>query len=262
MSFRRLARPGIADVPPLDFGAGAAESTSVKKYTLGDIRQFPGPAHADGPAGLPLIQPGRITRSQGRARATVDEVALDAPIREDGGGPVQRIALADGSEVEVEAGRGTPQEILSEPDPESRIGGGQLEFRPLRGPPCTSEIDVEGTGCLPLDALGDSEAIEGIQADPQRLLGPKPVDLPDLARGVKPAEKGFQAVDLPEDSLGDLHGIGNFLSGDQNLEDSPHGFMREPENGLGRKLSHASLRGKTESKKAIAERAAARALQR
>src|SRR4030042_523384 len=134
MPFRRTARPGIVHVPALDLGSGPAKSASMKQYALGHTPQFPDPTHADGPAGLVLAQAGGIARRQGSARASRDKEALNAPIREDRSGSVQRIALAHGPEVEVESVRRTLQEILPEPDAESRTGGGPLEFRPLRRP--------------------------------------------------------------------------------------------------------------------------------
>ena len=59
MSFRRPSRPGIADVPSLDLGPRAAERASAEEYPLGDVREFPGPAHADRPAVSPLDS-GRV----------------------------------------------------------------------------------------------------------------------------------------------------------------------------------------------------------
>ncbi len=210
---------------------------------------------------FPAPPPGGVADRDRRARPSVDEGVLDAPVGQDFDGPVEREALADASEVQVQGRRSA--RLRDRPsDFESGVRPGELE-RDRPGPSFifyqSPDVDIKGAVHGPPDLFGQAQALVGFDADRHRRPRPEAVEPRDVARRIETAEEPFDAVDLVEHGPGGLARVGLFAAPDENLEKGSHGVVRETEHGRD-VPGHQLLRGRmARSKKTRAARRAARA---
>ena len=254
--------PRVEDMPPLDLGPGPAEGPAPEPEARRGFRTGPARADSDRPALSPAaVRAGGIADRDRRARPSVNEGVLDAPIGQDFQGLVEGVALANAPEVQLERHR-PPSLRGRAPDFEAGARSGELERgRPGPAPVFyqSPDIDIKGAAGILPDLLGQAQAFVGFDADRHGLPRPEAVEPPDVARRIETAEEPFNAVDFPEHGPGGLAGIRLLVPPDEDLEKCRHGVMREAVHGRPVR-GHHPLRGMmSRSAKTTAATSAARA---
>ncbi len=206
----RAQGAGIHEMGTFDHETAATEGAVTKVHAAGAI----------GEGDAPGLFVSRTAKGEEGAVASVEEGVGDAPFFKNGGGLIEGVAFADGSEIEDHViGVNGDAEVafieIEELGADAAAGVGEAiwlwlaEAAVFVAPELHegADSDVEGSGGFFKDGLGEGEAVPCGEGDAEALPGAELIELGDVAAVAEAAEFVLQTGDLGEDGLGGLGGV-------------------------------------------------------
>ena len=167
----------------------------------------------------PAVGARRRLERERRAEAAVDERTVEAPFLQQLRHQIDRVALADATEIESDATGGRAHDERLGVDLQRRQSG--------------ADRDVERAVGQIVDVPCDEEAFERGLTDARALSRRQVTEPGDVAVGAEAAQLAFEAIDEREGRLRGLRGVSCVGVRDVDLEHRVHGLVREaPKTGL------------------------------